>query len=174
MSREDFTRTGYYEKNHQVWSPPPQFIQRITIKGGPTTQTCARGRCSFDATGGLLGVSINFERSVDSMSRENQRAVHSNLCAGPCDECIPREEQRIRHQNNSLPRGRKQFLTNAVQSIIVPRSPSLSVKKKRRLMHDNGTLKRKEAFSRLDFVIVLILGKRIILKEKALSSSPSK
>ena len=44
----------------------------------------------------LKGVSINFGRSIDSMSHESEGAERTNLCVGPCDEYRGEGASRIR------------------------------------------------------------------------------
>lgn len=105
-------------ENHQVWSPPPEHIwMRIAVKGdlGDVQQRAREGVAHFM----LKGVSINFERSIDFVSRETKGAERTNLCMGPCDEYRGKGAFCIRittcRENGNKP------LTNTTQLVIFSR-----------------------------------------------------
>lgn len=73
-----------------MWSLLPRYGQMgIIIRGNHEVQ-CAHAYEGV-AHSMLRGVSINFVGSADSVSCEDERAECSNLRAGLCDECVPRE-----------------------------------------------------------------------------------
>lgn len=95
------TRCGRHPLSTYGWES-----QLGGLGGCPTT--CARGRYSFYAK----GVSINFERSIDFVSRETEGAEHTNLCTSPCDEYGGEGASRIR-----IREGGNKPLTNTIQLI---------------------------------------------------------
>lgn len=90
----------------------------------------------------LKGVSINFGRSVDSVSRESEGAERTNLCTGPYDEYGGEEASRIRI--TVCREGGNKLLTNTIQSTT---SSSSRERKKNDLCINDDIEGKKEDFA---------------------------